>query len=430
MKKILGCAVATTALLLSSQLMADLLISWDFENPVSVGNISSFDPTTNVATITGSASQTGGGPAETFSSIVHLTRFFGPQNYPFITFTTTQNMALDSLTFTHYHNHNSGYPTYPSYDVQLQLDSGSGFANVGGLLNLSNANFGGTDTMDVNVDLVPGIYTLRWVPVNLNGSTDTGTEFFAIDNLNVDGLILTDGDWAEFHVTKTFSDDNTDEVEVTLTCNNGLPLEQTTTINGGDSAGVTFVVEYVEGVDTTCTITESAGPDGYTTTYNARAGCSWDGVRSARYACAITNTANPATFTVTKEWLINDLVGDEVAEVANVTINCNNKIEDGFYDGNRWYLSGTLYGDGASLTATVDTKSGPAQCAASENQLQSGVETEDDCGIRTITAGGSSSCTITNTVFFEGIPTLSQYGLAIMALLMLGLGMVGFRRFA
>jgi hypothetical protein len=31
-------------------------------------------------------------------------------------------------------------------------------------------------------------------------------------------------------------------------------------------------------------------------------------------------------------------------------------------------------------------------------------------------------------VFFEGIPTLSQYGLALM-LLMLGTGVVGLRRF-
>jgi hypothetical protein len=41
-----------------------------------------------------------------------------------------------------------------------------------------------------------------------------------------------------------------------------------------------------------------------------------------------------------------------------------------------------------------------------------------------------SNAEFTNTVFFEGIPTLSQYGLALMALLMLGVGMVGFRRFA
>ena len=43
--------------------------------------------------------------------------------------------------------------------------------------------------------------------------------------------------------------------------------------------------------------------------------------------------------------------------------------------------------------------------------------------------GGDYSCTFTNTVFFEGIPTLNQYGMALLALLMLGMGMVGFRRF-
>jgi len=42
---------------------------------------------------------------------------------------------------------------------------------------------------------------------------------------------------------------------------------------------------------------------------------------------------------------------------------------------------------------------------------------------------GGDSCTVVNTVFFEGIPTLSQYGMAILALLMLGMGFVGFRRF-
>ena len=46
-----------------------------------------------------------------------------------------------------------------------------------------------------------------------------------------------------------------------------------------------------------------------------------------------------------------------------------------------------------------------------------------------LAAGGSGSCTITNTVFFEGIPTLSQWGMALMALLMLGFGFIGLRRF-
>jgi len=47
-----------------------------------------------------------------------------------------------------------------------------------------------------------------------------------------------------------------------------------------------------------------------------------------------------------------------------------------------------------------------------------------------VSAGEDASCTFTNTVFFEGIPTLSQYGLAILVLLTLGVGLVGFRRFA
>jgi hypothetical protein len=59
------------------------------------------------------------------------------------------------------------------------------------------------------------------------------------------------------------------------------------------------------------------------------------------------------------------------------------------------------------------------------------VESDDsDCESRPIPAGGSSSCSITNTVFFEGIPTLSPLGMAFMAMLMLGVGLVGFRRFA
>ena len=61
----------------------------------------------------------------------------------------------------------------------------------------------------------------------------------------------------------------------------------------------------------------------------------------------------------------------------------------------------------------------------------SAVESDDsDCYGLEIDIAQGAECTIVNTVFFEGIPTLSQYGMAIMALLMLGLGFAGFRRFA
>jgi hypothetical protein len=165
---------------------------------------------------------------------------------------------------------------------------------------------------------------------------------------------------------------------------------------------------------------------------NGGDGCTWEGVTGGLFTCEITNEANPAEFTVTKDWVVEGAVGEEVLLEAQVTINCTSDILsiDGLEiiepDGS---VTAFLSGDGDSVTVTVDTELGPTSCSASESIFQTGVESESDCGSRSIAAGGSSSCTITNTVFFEGIPTLSQYGMALMALLMLGLGFVGLRRF-
>jgi hypothetical protein len=76
-------------------------------------------------------------------------------------------------------------------------------------------------------------------------------------------------------------------------------------------------------------------------------------------------------------------------------------------------------------------KTNRTSCWATENVFDSSVDSDGGCAGRTYldAANPTGSCTITNTVFFEGIPTLSQYGMAIMALLMLGIGFVGFRRF-
>jgi len=233
-------------------------------------------------------------------------------------------------------------------------------------------------------------------------------------------------------VTKTFSDSREDEVDVHLSCNSGLPLEQDFTIAGGDPGGVVFVVTEIQGEDTVCEVTESGGPDGYTPLFNDGEGCTWENVTAGYYTCEITNEADPAEFTVTKNWVIEGAVRDEVIEEAQVTIECSSDIltihgvDIVEPDGS---VSTNLSGDGASVTVTVDTTLGSTSCSAYESIYQTGVESESDCGSRSIAAGGSSSCTITNTVFFEGIPTLSQYGMALMALLLLGLGFVGLRRF-
>jgi MSHA biogenesis protein MshQ len=237
---------------------------------------------------------------------------------------------------------------------------------------------------------------------------------------------------ASFFVTKQYSDGNDDQVEVTLSCNNGLPLEQSFLISDGNP--VNFVVTHFTEGEMDCEVTETGTADGYTPSYDngsavSNVSCAYTDVASGEFSCAISNAADPATFTVYKEWVIEGAVGHEVLEEARGTIYCNNEIQGGGENGSYYFLSDILVGDGDSLTATVDTTLQSAQCWAEEDLFESGVESENDCGSRSIPAGGSSSCTFTNTVFFEGIPTLSQIGLALLALLMLGVGLVGLRRF-
>ncbi len=253
-----------------------------------------------------------------------------------------------------------------------------------------------------------------------------GNQYFSI------GITAADLDTsARFQVTKTFSDGSTTPVEVMLSCNGGLPLEQSYTIDGGDPQGVQFVLTSFPDSGTDCEVTETDGPAGYTPSFNGGAGCSWQDVApGVNYSCVISNEANPAEFTVTKEWLVSGEIDGQVDEQAEVTIYCNNPIADGWYTGSEYAYEANLVGDGASVTVSVDTSQQSAWCYAEEGVTASSVETENGCSGRSIAAGGSSACTITNTVFFEGIPTLSQHGLALLALLMLGIGMVGFRRFA
>jgi hypothetical protein len=279
-------------------------------------------------------------------------------------------------------------------------------------------------------------------------------------------LVMEIGGNGTFAVTKDFSDDNPDPVMVTLTCNTGIPLVQSFEIT--ESTTVDFVVKDYESGAMDCSVTEEPVP-GYATIYAASGdsasdnvgGCNFTAVASGdANACAITNIAGPGTFTLHKEWVVTEDNGEEVDREALMFIACDREILfvdvefDPDYDGPLGdveyidFVSGPLFGN-SSATAIVDTSNGPARCTGGELSeldqiLQSGVEVTSDCppfsndGGEThtdpstwleVTSGGSAECTVTNTVFFEGIPTLSQWGMAIMALLMLGVGMVGFRRF-
>jgi len=268
---------------------------------------------------------------------------------------------------------------------------------------------------------------------------DSAAETIWSTNLSVDNVFFSavinpvevaPGNTATFNVTKTFTDDRTDEVDVTLTCNGGLPLVQNFTIAGGGD-GVTFVVNDIPDSGATCTVTESGGPDGYTAEMNGGEGCSWDDVTSDLYTCEIVNYPDPGMFTVNMEWVVPTEGGDAMNMDVPVTITCDAEITPSTDDdGDYWWYEVTL-GDGDEATVSVDTTTGAASCWATQDLGDlSGIESTDDCDAQDVSAGEDASCTFTNTVFFEGIPTLSQYGLAILVLLTLGVGLVGFRRFA
>ncbi len=242
---------------------------------------------------------------------------------------------------------------------------------------------------------------------------------------------------ATFLVNKTFDDGNTAEVEVTLSCNTGLPLEQSIDISEGD--GVNFVVVDFNDGEMDCTVTETAGADGYSVSYFDGTTASPDGCNFAdvghgnAFSCRIDNSLEEVEVEVTKVW-IDENPQFNAQNVAGATWSCSNvafPCELGFAngcDGGNLDFFGNPGED--SFFVFPDWESGTSCSITEVNLLESGIEVDDsECQGLVVFPGGGASCTIFNTRLFEGIPTLSQYGLGLLALLMLSVGLVGFRRF-
>ena len=303
------------------------------------------------------------------------------------------------------------------------------------------------------------------VPIPADGSvtvTVTGTDPGGADSLtDTLSCTYTDGDAASttvsyplvmdiggngtFLVEKVFDDGRPASVDVTLTCNAGLPLTQSFTISEGNP--VNFVVTSFESGTMDCTVTEDSS-SGYTAAYVAGGdsgtdpqgeGCTFVAIAGGdNNTCTITNTPDPVSVTIDKVW---DFTGAEQGGVSTsyeLTLYCDSEIIDGTPDVNggtsspangiSW--SKMFSGDGsATFTAMVVPNYPSSSCWVDENIVDDAIEVINGCMNISVSVGNPAECTITNTVFFEGIPTLNQYGLAIMALLMLGIGMVGFRRF-
>ena len=315
--------------------------------------------------------------------------------------------------------------------VSNWIPSASG--GMGGLGSLPSANILASGAGDVptggawiSSELVSATGRLTiLMDVNWFQNLDSGDNLAFVDNIQ----LFLSGEEAEvgtarFRATKTFSNGADGDVEVTLTCNGGLPLQQSFTISGGDPAGVTFVVTNLPDGGADCEVTEDSDSDAYTAEMNDGAGCAWTGVQSGVRSCAIENVAVPTTLMVD-----TDVVGAEGSAVDTsftTTLTCDDVSPNSGPDDFGTYSATDTTGE-----LTVDWYAEPdetANCTATVVPNSSAVE-GSSCTFSFVLGDAEAGCDVEGTVFFEGIPTLSQYGLALMALLMLGVGFVGMRRF-
>jgi len=251
-----------------------------------------------------------------------------------------------------------------------------------------------------------------------------------------------------FPVAIDFSNDFDGSVTVTLTCNTGTPLSQDFEIT--EAGGVVFVVETLDFIapTTTCEVSLTDLDGAYVSTSilangeDTGSSCVFSGTpvpgESAPFSvdrantCEIAAEPTPNVWSVSKVWMDSDA---DISQQATFDWNCTNASQTP--DGGDSGFGGSFTRTGDFDDVNVDVYPAPGQtatCNAIENVelLDDAVESDQGCeaGNEFTIGSGDAGCTITNTVFFEGIPTLSQYGLAILVLLTLGVGLVSFRRYA
>jgi hypothetical protein len=239
---------------------------------------------------------------------------------------------------------------------------------------------------------------------------------------------------ATFAVTKTFADTNTvDEVVVSIDCTTGTILDQDKDMSHGES--VEFVVTAYTAGTMNCSIVENTPTPGYEVSYSGNGiegSCIWEDIPNPfNGTCTVTNTPKPVEITVTKKWVIEG-ENNDVNLNYDLYANCSNVFDSQDQVFATYTSIGGAGAEGPGkqkFTFTVRPGFPNSVCYVDENVYDSAIEVNNKCRRLTVSAGKGASCNIVNTVFFEGIPTLSQYGMAIMALLMLGVGFVGFRRF-
>ena len=274
-----------------------------------------------------------------------------------------------------------------------------------------------------------------------------------------------------FAVNKRYSDRSMQPTNVEIDCNTGFipDFQKVIVPDNTFDWEVKWIIKDFDTGELDCTVSEQI-PTGYVPSYydailNTADLTSWgqstsdeDGchftnmVGGEETRCNIWNTLQRVEVEVTKQWF------DEHPEFNNsrytrLNWECTNVRTEQ----QRFIppLNDTLYGHPGLYTAdgylhfvdsdfdpdNIDDKSfyvlpnwdtsegNQTICTITERIKDSSVVSDDeDCEAVKLAPGVDGECTIINTRIYEGIPTLSQYGLALMALLMLGVGLIGYRR--
>jgi hypothetical protein len=252
----------------------------------------------------------------------------------------------------------------------------------------------------------------------------------------------TGGPNAQFKVQKQFLDGR-DDLESTLNirCNTGLPLEQTFTTLPGSGVEVTFTVTDFTDGQLDCEVWESA-TEGYHASYECFSTgtctvtdsmCSYSGVEMGQEdLCVIRNYPESTQVTVASNW-VDDSEASESIGAAAVDLICRNVLDgDGEWDRDEMHWSWVFQADTPDQVATMaPAYHDSTECRTVSTPISSAIEASSDCEDWTYIFRDTAplTCTVTHTVFFEGIPALSRAGLLLTALLVLFTGLVFVRRF-
>jgi hypothetical protein len=297
-----------------------------------------------------------------------------------------------------------------------------------GFIQLAESGSQNVDHVDVqdNHAPQPGQFMAPGFPEDYN-SVDSGGNFrwFGSNRVTIT-------------VYKDFNDGNPAEIVVHKECNTGLPLNVSAGVSEGNP--ITFITNSIDSGNTDCEVTETV-PQGYSVAYATEEGgqtnpdgCVYEDIeQGSELDCFITNAVQPAEVIVRKLWFDEhpEFMNPMFAEAEYECFGQGQLDEEAPQGLNLLFFNGQESTDSFFV---IPHWNGETTCTVSEVEVEIGVETDDsDCAEISVQLGhtaalGESDCTITNTRLYQGIPTLSRENLAILILLMLGIGLAGLRK--